>query len=342
MDSLGRIRHMVDFAQGHRHMRIAAGLALICLTLLIVTPSHDAPSYASAWTSARVGTSQPAKCAIVQHTGFNVGGYGDHLRHVHRAELAAQVLDCEVLRTYTRTHHNYTTSDLFSGANIRINLSSARTCSLGNVLDVTGLEANNHDCSPKVIGDPSNCDIYSYNPPLINNSNKLKCVADRLRSKFMPLPPPSSARQACSNGYTALHHRQGDLAGRIGDFRLTTASELQLAIEHVRRLHPHWPRECIVVFAEGYPHTQIEGVEAAHVVDTNPDVTQVMSDLAHAEIIFAGPSGFMGPVALIFRGSEMLVVKDLTQRYEGVVLGHVKITEIDAGVQRSWPDGAPK
>lgn len=269
-----------------------------------------------------------AQCVIIQPTGFNSGGFGDFLKLSVRCEVAAQVLGCSCMRPIVRSSVNYTTSELLSGASTRIDLRASRTCLLESVLDINELEASDPSCTLELIGDPSKCDIYTYDPTqLLYDTSKLPCVAERMRKAMMPLPPPTVRN--CPDGYVAIHKRWGDLSEDVNDFRHTTAREIQLAVKHVQVLHPHWSKECFVVFAEAYPHAQIEGVDAPHVVDTNPELKQIMSDMVHAQVLLVGASGLMTPVAMLFKGSELLVRESMSYRYEGILRAGVALTALE-------------
>lgn len=320
-------------------VRVAALLfALLCL-VFITREFHVGPTTSHLASLAGLELAEEVHCVVVQQGGVNSGGYGDHLRLTHRAELMAQVLGCEYMRSFTESGHRYASSNLFSRSPVKISLPSRRTCDIGSVLDIPSLEADNHDCTPTIIGDTSQCDIYTYTPrTLLYNSNKLACVAERLRPKMSVTPStrPSNIGNHCTNGYAALHYRYGDLANHIGDFRTTGVAELNDAIDMVHN-HYGFSDDCTIIFAENYPHPRIENVEGGHVVDNTTDSLVAMADMAGATVLFGAASGFMLPITLLFTGREILVPPGVANRFAGLPREGVQITETRVEMERVWP-----
>lgn len=322
-------------------LRGLAFLFVIAFLFFLSSQFHVGPTTSHLASLAGLELAQEVHCVVVQQGGVNSGGYGDHLRLTHRAELMAQVLGCEYMRSFTESGHHYASSNLFSRSPVKISLPSRRTCDVGAVLDVGSLEADNHDCNPVIIGDTSQCDIYTYTPrTLLYNSNKLACVADRLRTKMSVTPSSQPTNMGfggqCSQGYAALHYRYGDLANHVGDFRTTGVAELNDAIDMIHH-HYGYSDACIIVFAERYPHERIQDVTGGHVVDNTTDSLVAMADMAGATVLFGAASGFMLPITLLFTGVEILVPPGVANRFAGLPREGVKITETRVEMERVWP-----
>jgi hypothetical protein len=312
----------------------------VCIVIVVVVSAllfGRSAGYGTQQMAELVGLSsaKEVSCVLIQQGGVNSGGYGDHLRLTHRAELMAQVLGCEYLRAFTESGHGYASSNLFSHSSAKINLAGLRTCDVASVLNVAQLESDNHDCTPPIIGDASQCDVFTYSPrTLLYNSNKLACVADRLRTK---MEVARTRQHPChATGYAALHYRYGDLAGHAGDFRTTGVAELNDAIDMI---HTNWgfKDSCVVIFAESYPNATINGVTGGHRVDNNTDVSEVMADMAGATVLFGAASGFMLPITLLFAGKEIIVPPGVTNRFLGLPRAGVKISETSVEMHRNWP-----
>lgn len=323
---------------------VAVG-ALVCTgSLVSLSASH---SSANAWVTPwnADSTSWPdwlgassisdnqtvnhARCIIVQHGGMGLNGLGDYLILSHRCELAAQILGCECLRPIQDSVHHYRSSDIYAIAGIDIELPSARTCDLAQVLDVEALGRTNQ-CDPPLIGDPSQCDVFLYTPPeIVWAGNKLACVADRLRPRLKPLgKQPSVARQTCTTGYAALHYRYGDLKNApVSNHKRVDTKFVQMAIERIVQ-ERNFSSECIIVYAQSYPeeHAQLVNVTAPHVIDRTEDASQVMADMIGATVLFGGASGFMLPISIAFEGDQFLTPSWTQVMYRGLFRPEVKIS----------------
>ncbi|KAK4049318.1 hypothetical protein OIV83_004255 [Microbotryomycetes sp. JL201] len=327
-------------------IKLALALVLVAAVILTTRELHYAHDVAGRIQSslAASGWRMPsstaphttAKCVLIQEGGLNSGGYGDQVRLTHRAEFMAQVLGCDFLRTYVESGHGYASSNLFARASSKLSLAAHRTCDVRQVLDVASIEADNHDCAPKITGDTSECDIYTYAPRgLFYNSNKLACVANRLREKMVV--PITKSRPGCESGYGALHYRYGDLASAAGnDFRTTSTIELDDAIDMMKSRYG-FSDECVVVFAEKYPHRRIAGTKQGHVIDNGTDPIQAMSDMAGATVLFGAASGFMLPIVLMFDGKQIIVPPGVKHRFEGLPRNTVELTESRVEMTRIWP-----
>ncbi|KAK4049336.1 hypothetical protein OIO90_005465 [Microbotryomycetes sp. JL221] len=327
-------------------LKLAIALALITLVALTTRQLHYASDVADKLHSSALAmygtmTSSTAphsthSCVLIQEGGLNSGGYGDQVRLTHRAEFMAQILGCDYLRTYVESGHGYASSNLFARASSKLSLAAHRTCDVAQVLDLASVEQDNHDCQPKIIGDTTQCDIYTYAPTgLYYNSNKLACVADRLRSKMVV--PITKSRPGCPKGYAALHYRYGDLASSAGnDFRTTSTTELDDAIDMIKTRF-RFSDECVVVFAEKYPHKQIQGTKQGHIIDNRTDPIQAMSDMAGATVLFGAASGFMLPIVLMFDGKQIIVPPGVKHRFEGLPRKGVELTESRVEMTRVWP-----
>ncbi|KAM0790422.1 hypothetical protein ACM66B_003303 [Microbotryomycetes sp. NB124-2] len=292
------------------------------LQRFVARPSLFEPASAASHTIA--------KCVLIQEGGLNSGGYGDQLRLTHRAEFMAQVLGCDFLRTYTRSDHGYVGSDLFATSSAEISLASHRTCNVNQVLNVSLVEGHDTNCTPKLIGDTSECNIYTYKPrDRLYGTNKLACVADRLRNKLAV--PITRSRPGCTSGYGAIHYRYGDVATWTVDFRTLSVAELDEAIGQIKAFHG-FTDNCVVVYAESYPHERIEGATEGHVVDNRTDPIQAMSEMAGAKVLYASASGFMFPVVLLFDGKQIIAATGYKQRFEGLLRSGVEL--IESGFER--------
>ncbi|KAK4049289.1 hypothetical protein OIV83_004226 [Microbotryomycetes sp. JL201] len=266
-----------------------------------------------------------AKCVLIQEGGMNDGGYGDQVRLTHRAEFMAQVLGCDYLRTFKSSTHGYVGSNLFANVSTDVSLSGLRTCNVDQVLDVISIEGRDTDCDPEMIGDPSECDIFTYAPKTrIYGTNKLACVADRLRDKLNV--SITRSWPGCAEGYGAIHYRYGDVGKSAIDFRTLSVGELDAAISQIKQRYS-FRDDCVVVFAESYPHRRINGTMQGHVVDNRTDPVRAMGDMAGATVLYAGASGFMLPVVLLFDGQEIIVSPGYLPRFQGLPRAGVELTE---------------
>lgn len=307
-----------------RRVIVLVGGVAVAAVIFLLTHSH-----------LSAATRGPARrCVVLEAPDVTTAGYGDYFRTTHRCDWAAQVLGCECVRPYQTSTHHYASSNLLSNGASHINLASSRTCALEEVLDAKDMQES-YDCDAKIIGDPTRCDIYSYRGRSKPNfsPNKLHCVADRMREKLIfNSMSVSPARQACDSGYAALHFRYGDIAlGNFTSFRLTSPSDIQLALEHINTKYNFSP-ECVVVFAEGYPEEfdSIVGVTLPHTIDRTNDALQVMTDMARSTVLFGGRSGFMQPVAVAFTGQELVIPAGTAFLFERVIRNDTVLTTLES------------